>query len=102
MREILSGRRRSENFDCPWKTMTIQVTVGFYDDGRPGEVFIDTDRKRGSEIDIAARDLGLLISLSLQHGCGLKTIRDGVTPDSLAGTIIGHMIAAEAVRLAPL
>ena len=102
MREILSGRRQSENLDCEWRSMTLQVTVGFYEDGRPGEVFVDTTRKRGSEIDIAARDLGLLISLSLQHGCYLKTIRDGVSPDSLAGTIIGHMIAAEAVRLAPL
>jgi hypothetical protein len=71
-----------------WGRMILSVSVGFYDDGRPGEIFIDTDRKRGSGIDIAARDVGLILSLALQHGCGLALIKSGVTGDSLAGAVI--------------
>lgn len=87
-REQLPGRRRSENFIVKWSGMEIQATVGYYDDGRPGEVFLDTDRKRGSTIDIAARDLGLLISLGLQYRCPLKTMLEGVSDDSLAGAVL--------------
>ncbi len=87
-RELLPERRRSENFEVKWSGMKLSVTLGFYADGRPGEVFIDTDRKRGSTVDIAARDLGLIISMALQHGCSIETIALGVTEDSLAGAVV--------------
>jgi hypothetical protein len=87
-REHLPRRRHSENVIVKWSGMEIQATVGYYEDGRPGEVFLDTDRKRGSTIDIAARDLGLLISLGLQHGCPLRTMLAGVSDDSLAGAVL--------------
>lgn len=87
-RELMPSRRRSENIEVKWNGMPISVTVGYYGDGRPGEIFIDPWVKRGSEIDIAARDLGLVFSMALQHGCALQTIKYGVTNDSLAGCVI--------------
>lgn len=87
-RETLPPRRESENIALTWQGMVLQITVGYYADGRPGEIFIDTDRKRGSTVDIAARDVGLILSMALQYGCPLDVIAAGVTSDSMAGAVI--------------
>ena len=69
------------------------VTVGYYADGKTvGEVFISTS-KIGTLHDAAARDIAILMSLALQHGCTLETMRDALTreadgaPSTIAGAV---------------
>ena len=49
--------------------------IGFYDDGRPGEIFLRTSRE-GSTIKGLLDSIAILISLNLQHGVPLKSIVD--------------------------
>jgi len=69
------------------------VTVGYYDDGRVGEVFID-GAKPGSTMADVTRDGAVLISLALQHGVPLFTMKHAVSRDRAnnAATIIGAVI----------
>jgi ribonucleoside-diphosphate reductase alpha chain len=53
--------------------MRFFITVGLYDDGSPGEVFIKAD-KTGSVASGALDAVGILMSLCLQHGIPLETI----------------------------
>ena len=75
------------------------VTVGFYSDGAPGEVFIDGG-KTGNDIESIARDAGVLLSLALQHGVSPETIRHAVTrgaseePASIIGAVVDALPAA--------
>jgi len=51
------------------------VIVGLYDDGRPGEIFIDTD-KEGSFASAALDAAAVAFSIALQYGAPLKTLLD--------------------------
>jgi len=51
------------------------VTVGMYEDGRPGEVFIKMS-KEGSTLSGVMDGLALTISLGLQYGVPLKVFVD--------------------------
>jgi hypothetical protein len=71
----------------------------FFDDGTPGEVFID-GCKTGTDIESIARDAGVLLSLALQHGVPPETIRHAITrgaseePASILGAIVDALPAA--------
>ena len=49
MRRVLPQRRAAETFDLRFWNQPFTVTVGFYADGTPGEVFIDSG-KTGQDI----------------------------------------------------
>jgi ribonucleoside-diphosphate reductase alpha chain len=72
------------------------VTIGFYPDGTPGEVFID-GAKTGQDIQSTARDAAVLLSLALQHGVSPDSIRHAVTrgaseePASILGAVIDSL-----------
>ena len=93
MRRILPQRRAAETFDLRFWNQPFTVTVGFYADGTPGEVFIDGG-KTGQDIQFTARDAAVLLSLALQHGVPLETIRHAVTrgaseePASILGAVV--------------
>ena len=93
MRLILPQRRRAETFTVIHWDQPFVVTVGFFDDGTPGEVFID-GCKTGTDIESIARDAGVLLSLALQHGVPPETIRHAVTrgaseePASILGAVV--------------
>lgn len=93
MRDQLPTRRRGENFEITHDGQSYTITTGFYRDNRVGEVFISTT-KSGTTIDALARDIAILISLSLQHGCPLEVIRHAITRDSMGNpsTIGGAVI----------
>ena len=55
MRRVLPQRRAAETFDLRFWNQPFTVTVGFYADGTPGEVFIDSC-KTGNDIESIARD----------------------------------------------
>jgi hypothetical protein len=93
IRRTLPQRRVSETFDLRFWSQPFTVTVGFYVDGTPGEVFI-SGCKTGNDIASIARDAGVLLSLALQHGVPPDTIRHAVTrgaseePASILGAIV--------------
>ena len=78
MREQLPDRRRSETFDLEvvvgTATLKYTATVGFYKDGRIGELFLN-NHKSNSTADTNARDAAIALSFALQHGADLEEIR---------------------------
>jgi hypothetical protein len=90
MREVLPQRRANETFGLRFWNQDWLVTVGFYADARPGEVFI-AGRKASSDLEWTARDGAILLSLAIQHGVPLDTIKAALTrnPDGSPSTLIG-------------
>lgn len=74
-RERLPNRRKSEIISFKLRgAAKFRATISRFDDGRIGEVFIDTS-KPCSGVAIAARDTAIAASLALQFGCPLETMR---------------------------
>ena len=72
MRERLPRRRRSNTFAFRVADCEGYVTVGEYEDGRPGELFIRVS-KQGSTLAGIMDAFSISISLGLQHGVPLST-----------------------------
>jgi hypothetical protein len=83
MREPLPHRRRSNTFKFRFggQNAAYHITVGYFPDWRMGEVFLSTN-KIGSMSEALARDIAILMSLALQHGCTMETMRDALTRES--------------------
>lgn len=94
-RSVLPNRRTGENFEIKHggQNSIFVVTVGRYPDGNIGEVFI-SGSKSGTAFEAVARDGAILLSLALQHGVPLETIKHAVTrePDGSASTIVGAVV----------
>jgi hypothetical protein len=66
-RNRLSDTRRSLAHKFEVGELEGYITVGFYDDGRPGEVFVKT-AKQGSTISGLVDTIAVLTSMALQYG----------------------------------
>jgi hypothetical protein len=101
-RQILPPRRAAETFDLPFGGLNRNhaVTVGYYDDGRLGEVFI-TGGKSGEAVEAVARDGAVLLSLALQYGVPLETVAGAITrdsqnqPSSIIGAVVDRLLVKE-------
>jgi hypothetical protein len=93
MRRLLPQRRTAETFDMRFWNQPFTVTVGFYADGTPGEVFIDGG-KTGQDVQSTARDAAVVLSLALQHGTPIDTIRHAITRSDSgeAASILGKIV----------
>jgi hypothetical protein len=80
-RERLPNKRACETIAFERDGSNYQMTVGFYPDGRPGEIFLNADRSN-SLLDVLASDAAILASLALQHGCTLETIAHALKRDA--------------------
>ena len=94
-RTALPGRRYCETMKLHHggQRAAYHLTVGYYADRETlGEIFISTN-KIGTMQDALARDIAILISLALQHGCTMTTMRDALTreadgsPSTIAGAV---------------
>jgi ribonucleoside-diphosphate reductase alpha chain len=75
----LPDRRSAETTNFEVDGQKYVVTVGrFPDDGRVGEIFINSSQRAGSAADVNAVDGAFAVSLALQYGCELKVLRKGV------------------------
>lgn len=92
-REKLPNRRPAESFEFSHEGINYRATLGFYADGRLGEVFCAAERD-GTQIDVAARDESVLLSMLLQHGCPPERLRSSMTrePDGSASSPIGKLL----------
>ena len=72
IRERLPRRRRSSTFKFRVADCEGYVTVGEFEDGRPGEVFINVS-KQGSTLSGIMDAFATAVSVSLQYGVPLST-----------------------------
>jgi hypothetical protein len=80
-RERLPNRRLSETFDFECAGLAYTATASWFRDGRLAELFLN-NHKAGSQADTSARDAAITLSLALQHGTDLETIRKALCRDS--------------------
>lgn len=94
-RRLLPNRRAGENFEIKHggQNTAFVITTGRYPEGSIGEVFI-TGSKSGTAFEAVARDGAILLSLALQHGVDLQTIKHALTRegDGSASTIVGAVV----------
>lgn len=98
-RRRLPNRRLSMTYTVRHNNKPHELTIGYYPDLTPGEMFVDTDRP-GADMNMLAHDAMVVASLALQYGCPLDVIRDAVLrheagePATLIGAIADHVTAA--------
>ena len=94
-RQTLPNRRAAESFTFNHKHRDHRISVGRFDDGRPAEIFL-AEGKSGTDMAAITRDTAILVSLALQSGVPLQTMRHGVTRDEngVAASIIGAALDA--------
>lgn len=90
LRACLSNRREHETLEFYHGDLGFTLGVGRYEDGRLAEVFISA-HKTTTATEAVARDAAIVLSIALQHGAPIETIRDALTRDSEGGpaTLIG-------------
>jgi hypothetical protein len=79
-RDRLPNRRAAETIAFERNGSRYQMTIGYFPDGRVGEIFLNADRS-DSLLDVLASDAAILASLALQHGCTLETITHALKRD---------------------
>lgn len=72
-REPLPQRRRSTNATFRFRGQPVEIQMGFYEDGRLGEIFLNT-YTFGSEMDTMMHDVAIVTSIALQHGATIEEI----------------------------
>lgn len=80
-RNRLPNRRLAESFELEVERLRYTATVGRFADGKVGELFL-TNNRSNSAADTAARDSAIVLSIALQHGADLETIRRALCRDS--------------------
>lgn len=99
-RKHMPLRRRAETIKVRHGGATFHISTGHYAGGQLGEIFISTN-KVGSNIEAMARDIAILMSLGLQHGCPIETISGALTrehdgsPSTIAGAVADRLARKE-------
>ena len=86
----LPNRRQCESFEFRHNGFAFTASAGFFEDGHLGELFLSS-HKLGSPIEAIARDAAVTVSIALQFGADLETIRQALTKDHDGGpaTLLG-------------
>lgn len=77
-RTHLPNRRLADTFNFQVGSQRYIATVGHFPDGRPAELFVNGAMRAGTEADINCCDGAIAVSLALQYGCPLETLRSGM------------------------
>ena len=92
-RQRLPNRRPAETVELEHNGSRFTVTIGFYPDGRPGEVFTHGIRS-GSNLDALLADACVVVSCLIQHGVEPRQIASSMgrlgnaEPASIIGAVI--------------
>jgi hypothetical protein len=83
-RKKLPARRPMQTVKFEHDGKKYHATIGYYDADltRPGELFLNSSGRAGSETDMNASDAAIAVSLALQHGCRVSTLREACLRDS--------------------
>ena len=102
-RTRLPHRRPAETFALDFDGARYMVTIGFYPDGKPGEVFTHGARS-GSNLDALLADACVVVSCLIQHGAepsdlaGSKGRLGNASPASVIGAVVDLVAAAGIAR----
>jgi hypothetical protein len=102
----LPDRRAAETFRLEYEGTQFMITIGFYPDGRPGEVFTHGARS-GSNMDALLADACVVISCLIQHGAepsdlaGSMGRLSSASPASVIGAVVDLVATAGAQRQGP-
>ena len=98
-RERLRNRRLNETFSfVAADGLRYTATAAWFDDGRLGELFLG-NHKSSSQADTNARDAAIVLSIALQYGADVETIRLALCRDShgrpsgVLGAALDHLAA---------
>ena len=80
-RRQLPNRRPSESFEFDVAGLRYTCSVGRFEDGRIGEIFL-SNHKSNSAADTNARDAAIAFSFAVQHGADPEKIRQALSRDS--------------------
>ena len=92
-RTRLPDRRAAATVELEHGGTRFTVTIGFYPDGRPGEVFVHGART-GSSLDALLADVCVVISCLMQHGVEPRELAHSMgrlgnaEPASIIGAVI--------------
>jgi hypothetical protein len=92
-RERLPNRRAATTVGIEHSSQQFTVTIGFYQDGRSGEVFTHGARS-GSALDALLADACVVVSCLIQHGVEPREIASSMgrlgnaEPASIIGAVI--------------
>lgn len=80
LRKRLPQRRTSLSFEFEhtWddgQAFKYRATVGYYEDGTIGELFLNSSKRIGTALDANARDAAIFVSIALQYGAPLDVLR---------------------------
>lgn len=94
MRLRLPNRRQCTTFKFEHESHRFLASVGHFEDGAPAELFINTEGKTGSASDINASDAAVAVSLALQHGCSVATLKAAMrrNPDGTPAGPLAHAL----------
>lgn len=82
-RRRLPDRRRHEVIEFDHGGFRYAAGLGRFDDGNLAEVFLDVSAKVGTAVEAAARDAAVTVSIALQHGVPIQTLRRALTRDGV-------------------
>lgn len=95
-RNILDPRRYAESFEMNFRGMPFQVSVGYFMNCKPAEVFVSSV-KSGTDLEGVSRDAAVLLSIALQYGAPIETIQGAITrtlqgdPQTVIGAIVDQL-----------
>ena len=101
-RTRLPNRRYAETVTLEHNGSQFMVTIGFYPDGWPGEVFTHGARS-GSQLDGLLSDACIVLSSLMQHGVDPRDLAVSMgrlgssEPASIIGAVVDHIVAASPV-----
>jgi ribonucleoside-diphosphate reductase alpha chain len=78
IRHSLPNRRASETLEFEHEGHRYRGSVSYDRRGKPLEVFLTTG-KPGTGVETVSRDAAVAVSLALQHGTPLETLRKAIT-----------------------
>ena len=81
-RTRLPNRRFSQTINIEVDGQKYIATVGFFDNGKLAELFINSSGKLGSTADVNAADGALAVSLALQYGVPAEVLQKGMKRDT--------------------
>jgi hypothetical protein len=92
-RNRLPNRRPNETLAFERDGSQYRLTVGYFPDGRAGEIFLNHDRG-DSMLDVLTSDAAILASIALQYGAPLDELRHALKRDSrgIAASPIGAAV----------
>lgn len=99
----LPDRRFAETVVLEHSGTRFMVTVGFYPDGRPGEVFTHGARS-GSNLDALLADACVVVSCLIQHGVEPRDLAASMgrlgnaEPASIIGAVVDLVATSSAAR----